>query len=107
MVIGDGLTIRAERTDGVPNEPTTTYVTDATDADAAPTIKFPPSSLRLLVIDVDSKDAGVGMSCPPVPFVSTAYLSRLRELLTHDGVLAINVSARDTDMILRGAQSVR
>ena len=94
-MIGDGLTIRAERTDGVPNGQTTT---DATDA--APTIEFLPSSLRFLVIDVDSTDAGVGMSCPPIPFVSTTYLSCLRELLTHDGVLAINVSARDPDMLL-------
>lgn len=62
-------------------------------------ILFAPSSLTSIVIDVDSKDNSSGMSCPPVSFTSIAYLTQLKELLTADGVLAINVSARDPEML--------
>jgi hypothetical protein len=68
----------------------------ATLADAIP---LPPESLSFLVIDVDSKDKTVGMSCPPVSFVETEYLQQISRLLGPDGVLAINVSVRDPAML--------
>jgi hypothetical protein len=58
-----------------------------------------PESLSFIVIDVDTKDTTVGMSCPPVSFVDTAYLRRLQFLLVPSGVLAINVSARDPSLL--------
>ena len=51
----------------------------------------------LLVIDVDSKDISVGMTCPPKDFVSTSYLEKIKGLV--QGVLAINVSARDPALL--------
>ena len=51
----------------------------------------------LLVIDVDSKDISVGMTCPPKDFVSTSYLEKIKSLV--QGVLAINVSARDPALL--------
>jgi SAM-dependent methyltransferase len=59
----------------------------------------PAESLTFLVMDVDSKDKTVGMSCPPVAFVGTEYLQQIYRLLRQDGVLAINVSARDPAML--------
>jgi SAM-dependent methyltransferase len=76
----------------------------ATLADA---ISLPPESLTFLVIDVDSKDKTVGMSCPPVSFVETEYLQQISRLLKPDGVLAINVSARDPAMLQLVCQKVQ
>lgn len=45
----------------------------------------------VVVIDVDSKDVSVGMSCPPAVFVSDDYLAELRAVLRPFGVLLINV----------------
>lgn len=76
----------------------------ATLADAIP---LPAESLTFLVIDVDSKDKTVGMSCPPVSFVETEYLQQISRLLESDGVLAINVSARDPAMLQLVCQKVQ
>jgi hypothetical protein len=62
-------------------------------------LRFPPDSMGFLIIDVDSKDRSVGMSCPPQPFCETAYLSQIAHVLRPDGVLAMNVSARDQSML--------
>jgi hypothetical protein len=79
--IGDGLTVEAEGTldTGI--------------------VVSPPSSLNFIGIDVDSKDKTVGMSCPPQSFVEVAYLTTLKSMLREDGLLVINVSARDPDML--------
>jgi hypothetical protein len=92
-VIGDGLEVCAK--DG-----------EATITDLA----LEPQSLSFLVIDVDSKDKTVGMSCPPAAFCTVDYLKTLKSLLKPQGsVLAINVSARDPEManlVFRNVQSV-
>lgn len=66
-------------------------------------------SLDYLAIDVDSKDKTVGMSCPPQAFVERDYLKTLKMLLRNNGVLVINVSARDPamfDVVLQNVQGV-
>jgi hypothetical protein len=75
--IGDGLTAGAKEEGG---------------------IGLTLASLDFIAIDVDSKDKSVGMSCPPAAFVEVPYLSTLRGLLRDDGLLVINVSARDPAM---------
>jgi len=62
-------------------------------------LHFEESSINFLIIDVDCKDVTVGMSCPPESFINIEYLTRLYDLLKEDGVLAINVSARDPLML--------
>ena len=51
-----------------------------------------------MTLCVDSKDNSVGMSCPPMEFISITYLQTLKELLTEEGVLAINVCARNIEL---------
>lgn len=75
--IGDGLTVGGEEEGG---------------------IVLPLASFDFIAIDVDSKDKSVGMSCPPAAFVEVPYLSTLKDLLREDGLLVINVSARDPAM---------
>jgi hypothetical protein len=73
-------------------------------------LRFPPKSLSFVVIDVDSKDKTVGMSCPPVEFGTVEYLQQLKDVLKPTGsVLAMNISARDPEKskaIFRNAQNV-
>ena len=69
---------------------------DVEGIDAAEQMAIPAESLSFIVIDVDTKDSSVGMSCPPVSFLELNYLQRLAALMVPSaGVLAINVSARD------------
>ena len=41
---------------------------------------------HVVMLDVDSKDATVGMSCPPEPFVETKFLENIRSLLHPGGM---------------------
>jgi spermidine synthase len=91
--IGDGLNVHP-KADPV----------DSNDSD----LGFAAGSLDFIVIDVDSKDAGAGMSCPPVAFVNQAYLQSLYALLQpNGGILAINVAARDINLFKATCQSVQ
>ncbi len=57
----------------------------------------PPYSA--IFVDVDSKDMAVGMSCPPLEFVSSSSLTTFHSLLwDQGGVLLINVAARKASM---------
>jgi hypothetical protein len=38
------------------------------------------------LFDVDSKDATVGMSCPPPSFVEPEILKNVKEILTDNGI---------------------
>jgi len=103
VVIGDGLAICAENKIGIIDVEKEERVGSETNVahvskDGKGT-EFAPNSMQFIVIDVDSKDTSIGMSCPPVPFISPTYLAELYELLGSDGVLAINVSARDPSML--------
>ena len=83
--IGDGLSIRCSNT------------LDCSTIDEG--IIFQAASIAFIAIDVDSKDHTVGMSCPPLPFIDTSYLDELSRILCDDGILAINVSARNPLML--------
>ncbi|XP_056133670.1 eEF1A lysine and N-terminal methyltransferase [Lampris incognitus] len=50
----------------------------------------------VIMFDVDSKDNTVGMSCPPSGFVETAFLEKIRCLLTPKGVFMLNLVCRDS-----------
>lgn len=79
--IGDGLSIQPEGSPG-----------DGIAVGA-------PLSMNFIGIDVDSKDKTVGMSCPPQAFVDVDYLKTVKSMLRTDGLLVINVSARDPVML--------
>ncbi|KAJ8388464.1 hypothetical protein AAFF_G00133400 [Aldrovandia affinis] len=50
----------------------------------------------VIMFDVDSKDAALGMSCPPPAFVETGFLEKVRSLLTPRGVFMLNLVCRDS-----------
>jgi hypothetical protein len=70
--------------------------TAAAAADTAAAV--PGAPFAAIFIDVDSKDASVGMSCPPAAFAEESYLRVLHSLLQEQGVLAINVAARSAQL---------
>ena len=45
-------------------------------------ISIPEHSLSYIIIDVDSKDTTIGMSCPPIEFIDITYLRTLLQLLS-------------------------
>jgi SAM-dependent methyltransferase len=108
---GDGGNGNGEKTTGVRiRVGNGLFVCAANDEHAATlagAIPLAAESLDFLVIDVDSKDKTVGMSCPPVSFVETEYLQQISRLLKPGGVLAINVSARDPAMLQLVCQRVQ
>jgi hypothetical protein len=60
-----------------------------------------------IVIDVDSKDNSIGMSCPPQAFLEIAYLSTLKKFLRSNGILVLNVSARNTEMLSMATMRIK
>jgi len=52
------------------------------------------SEADVVVIDVDAKDASLGMSCPPAAFLEPAYLQKVKRTLRTCGVCIINIVAR-------------
>jgi hypothetical protein len=111
--IGDGLSVQGLRGDKsvTSTEEVSTgadVTNDAIDGEKNSVLGFETESLDFIVIDVDSKDTGTGMSCPPAAFVEVAYLQILSSLLRPStGVLAINVSARDPSLFQNVCQTVR
>ena len=55
--------------------------------------------LQALFIDADSKDSSLGMSAPPLAFVSRETLSAMHESLSSGGLLAVNVVARQDALL--------
>lgn len=49
-------------------------------------------------LDVDAKDASVGMSCPPPEFLEAGFLLKVKTGLLEGGVLVVNVSARSSEL---------
>ena len=82
--VGDGLEVQSR---GSSELQTTT------------TLCFEPETMSFVIIDVDSKDRSVGMSCPPQAFVQTRYLDQIYQVLRPDGILAMNVSARNCNLL--------
>lgn len=113
IMIGDGLAIHCTNNDNNGDSSTLQTEIEAKDTnnnigtdDNAP-LGFEAASLDVIVLDVDSKDSGSGMSCPPAGFVEVEYLGKLSSLLRQDtGVLAINVSARDPSLFAATCQTV-
>ena len=89
MIIGNGLSITTSSDGSSNNEASTTDNK----------IVLQESYYNIIIIDVDSKDNSVGMSCPPVEFISIPYLQILKQLLSSEnGMLAINICARDAEL---------
>ena len=53
------------------------------------------------MLDVDSKDPAVGMSCPPQPFVEREFLETIKSLL-HTGGIFIMLDKSETKKIKSG-----
>ncbi|KAL5011998.1 hypothetical protein ScPMuIL_010549 [Solemya velum] len=51
-----------------------------------------------VMMDVDSKDLTVGMSCPPEPFIQTNILEAVRNMLHPGGVFILNLACRNEDL---------
>lgn len=102
--IGDGLDVRNTET-AVASPLETPIVAENGDTTI---LEFQNESLDYIVLDVDSKETGAGMSCPPASFVETSYLQTLHTLLHPDrGILAINVAARDIHLFHKTCQAVK
>ena len=50
-----------------------------------PIITGPGPCYHVIIFDVDSKDLGVGMSCPPQAFVNKTFLASVQSLLHQTG----------------------
>ena len=50
------------------------------------------------MIDVDTKDSSLGMSCPPAAFLAPDYLRCLRASLDDNGILIVNIVARSDEL---------
>jgi hypothetical protein len=48
----------------------------------------------VVIIDVDAKDNSSGMTCPPKSFVEMGFLGEVKNVLSSDGIMLMNVSAR-------------
>jgi hypothetical protein len=50
---------------------------------------------NFIIIDVNTNDASVALSCPPSPFVDLSFLASIKELLLPGGLCIVNVVTRD------------
>lgn len=50
---------------------------------------------HIIMVDVDSKDRTVGMSCPPEPFIHDSFLRSIKDCLHPGGVFILNLVCRD------------
>lgn len=46
---------------------------------------FQGSKRHVVILDVDSKDPSLGMSCPPAAFIETSFLSSVANILNPNG----------------------
>ncbi|XP_052790204.1 eEF1A lysine and N-terminal methyltransferase-like [Mya arenaria] len=53
---------------------------------------------HVIMLDVDSKDVSLGMSCPPAPFVEAPFLQDICNCLVDQGVLVLNLVSRDSTL---------
>eukprot|EP01029_Cantina_marsupialis_P009808 TRINITY_DN22637_c0_g1_i1.p1 TRINITY_DN22637_c0_g1~~TRINITY_DN22637_c0_g1_i1.p1 ORF type:complete len:705 (-),score=237.46 TRINITY_DN22637_c0_g1_i1:214-2328(-) len=72
--------------------------TDVVVGDGAAYLVETDRKFDCVCIDVDCKDAGSLLSCPPKEFLDESFLMHCREKLTEKGILAVNFGCRDTDM---------
>ncbi|XP_070531898.1 eEF1A lysine and N-terminal methyltransferase-like [Ptychodera flava] len=50
----------------------------------------------LIMLDADSKDSSVGMSCPPAGFVEREFVQKVSSILKNSGIFIVNLVCRDT-----------
>lgn len=50
--------------------------------------------LNVLIVDAGSSDASLAMSCPPAPFLKTAFLKAAHRALKPSGLLVVNCVTR-------------
>ncbi|KAL7561358.1 hypothetical protein ACA910_001463 [Epithemia clementina (nom. ined.)] len=62
-----------------------------------PPLTYPAGYFSFIVVDVDSKDSTVGMSCPPIAFIQLDYLRRLAKLLAPPPVATTSSTTSDSD----------
>lgn len=67
-------------------------------ADGLVFLKQMEKAARLLVVDVDSKDLSVGMSCPPPAFVEESFLQTVKGKLDPEGMFLLNLVCRSTEL---------
>lgn len=65
------------------------------------------ASADVVVIDVDAKDAGLGMSCPPAAFLEATYLQKVKRSVRPGGVCVVNIVARSADEYRRALGNLR
>ncbi|KAK3593719.1 hypothetical protein CHS0354_013617 [Potamilus streckersoni] len=53
---------------------------------------------HVIMLDVDSKDVSVGMSCPPKPFVEIEFLQQIHQSLHPGGVFVLNLVCRNLEL---------
>jgi hypothetical protein len=114
--IGDGLHLHCLEDDGIgtdtngigENELDSKNIIESLISENNHSLAFEKGSMSYIVLDVDSKDSGAGMSCPPASFVEISYLQTLYNLLNpENGILAINVAARDIHLFHKTCQAVQ
>lgn len=52
-------------------------------------------TFKAVLFDVDSKDATVGMSCPPIQFLSQEALDAVKSCIKDNGIFILNLVCRD------------
>lgn len=104
VIIEDGL-LFVKRNALSPSEP---------NSDSSPSSSSSSSSVErevkkyhYLIIDVDSKDTTVGMSCPPEAFVEQAFLEEVKCLLMPEAMLLLNLVCRSDQIYQRVMAIIR
>lgn len=66
-------------------------------ADAGVSPAAAPGGASVIVVDADSGDASLPMSCPPPAFLAEKFLTDARAALADDGVLVVNCASRSEE----------
>ncbi|CAL1384491.1 unnamed protein product [Linum trigynum] len=67
------------------------------------------SKIDILIIDVDSADSSSGMTCPAADFVEEAFLLKVKNALSEQGLFVVNLVARSPtmkDMVVQRMKTV-
>jgi len=54
---------------------------------------------HVIIVDVDSKDVTVGMSCPPASFLEKPFLDSVKALLHSEGLAIFNLACRSKPLL--------
>ncbi|XP_005103862.1 eEF1A lysine and N-terminal methyltransferase [Aplysia californica] len=84
--------------DLVPDDSDRLRVTVADGLDVVRTLASQGEKRDVIIIDVDSKDNSVGLSCPPLAFVEKDFLEAIGSLLSPEGIFLLNLASRDEEL---------